>query len=190
MHKALRKTTTPGYRPECTASQTESAAAYDSWCYTHTHTHTLRRVRWRKEHSLIIAAVQRRSGNVLLLLWFYWRQAWNIVTQRPTGRQITHIISATMPKITPIRGRLYLSSSSLRMKLQRPTQMMEAQNELRPQVDSDVPTFQRLFQSSHARRARIILLRLQRAEMQASSDTYASGLAQQRTLIPTAHTSP
>lgn len=105
---ALRKTTTPGHSPECTASQTETAADYDSWCYTHSH--TLRRVRQRKEHSRIIAAVQRWSGNALLLLWFYWLQAWNIilpsliVTQRPTGPQITHITTLTMPKIMPIRS--------------------------------------------------------------------------------------
>lgn len=99
-------TTTPGYRPECTAPQTKTTARYDSLCCTHSN--TLRRVRRRKEHSLIIAALQRQSGNAALLLWFYWLQAWNIilpslvVTQSPTGRQLTHM--TTPWPIVPFRG--------------------------------------------------------------------------------------
>lgn len=39
MYNAVRKTTTtPGYRPECTATQTKAAADYDSRCSIHTHT--------------------------------------------------------------------------------------------------------------------------------------------------------
>lgn len=117
MRNALRKTTTT---PECTALQTKTAADYDSWCYTHSHTHC--RVR-REEHSLIIAAVQRRSGNAPLLLWFHWLQAWNIkllsliVARCPTGRQITH---ATMP----IRSWLELFLPSRRMKLLKARQWL------------------------------------------------------------------
>lgn len=102
-YKVARETTTPGYRPECTAPQTKAAADYDSWSI---HTHTLRRVRCRKEHSLITAAVQRRRGNAALLLWFYWLQAWNITlppliaAQCPLGLHITHV-TMTLPNIMP-----------------------------------------------------------------------------------------
>lgn len=122
-YNVARKTTTPGYRPECTAPQTKAAADYDSWCYIHAH--TLRRVRCRKEHSLIIAAVQRGRGNAALLLWFYWRQAWNItlpsliVAHCPLGLLITHI-TMTLPKIMPCRCKLgfhLIFFPNLRMKL-------------------------------------------------------------------------
>lgn len=68
---------------------------YDSWCYTHTHTcphsHTLYRVRQGKEHSLIIAAVQRQSENafavtMVLLAASLEHRTSLVVTQRPTGK--------------------------------------------------------------------------------------------------------
>lgn len=56
-------------------------------------------------------------------------------------------------------------------------QTIEAQNKLRPEVDWGIPAFQRVFQSSHARRATIIVTTFTATEMQTSSDTYACSLA-------------
>lgn len=123
----------------------------------------------------------------LLLLWFCWLQAWNIVlpslvvTQRPTGGQITRVTTAMAPKIEPIRHWLELSLSSLRMQLQNPT--IEPRNKLRPGVDSGI-TFRCLFESSRAHGARINFT----TTPVTTGDTYADSLAQQRTRIATTHT--